>query len=555
MSDDEYRNGFGDEEAPVEKTAEENAAEEAKAEEEFIDTPEDHVDNPLVPDEQKEDDSEDEDRLKGAIGSGNLAVDYPEEKELESNEVNMAEAATEATGATEAIEATEATEPTVAAEAPVAEAPAETATVAVEETPAEPETAPAATTEAVANATTQASTGEPKKKSKAGLIITLVVVALLLIGGAVGFFIWMSINESPEKVLKDSLTKIWTSENVQMSGTLTAENGSNGYEVSFDSAKSDGNLSGSGKIKSNYDGMDVDIDFSASYIKGGNLYVKIEGLEEVVKNLSSNSSTASVMSSYADLLSDILGAVVEKIDGQWYKISAGDLKEMSAAEGVSCMLENLDGAMDKDSMKSVADVYEKHPFITINKDTEVKEEDGVKYISVTVSEDDSEKFIDELKNIDGFKKIAACSEESESDDDYDYFDGDDDEDDVDDEKDEKDGETKMTLGVKSWSHELVSVELEKSGDSAGKLSAKISYDKKDIAAPSDAKSISDLGNEIQESLKSAMTSYVNKLCSQMYASYGQNYVDLCVQSSMKQMVDFDISELFDGFIGGNNDSI
>lgn len=555
MSDDEYRNGFGDEEAPVEKTAEENAAEEAKAEEEFIDTPEDHVDNPLVPDEQKEDDSEDEDRLKGAIGSGNLAVDYPEEKELESNEVNMAEAATEATGATEAIEATEATEPTVAAEAPVAEAPAETATVAVEETPAEPETAPAATTEAVANATTQTSTGEPKKKSKAGLIITLVVVALLLIGGAVGFFIWMSINESPEKVLKDSLTKIWTSENVQMSGTLTAENGSNGYEVSFDSAKSDGNLSGSGKIKSNYDGMDVDIDFSASYIKGGNLYVKIEGLEEVVKNLSSNSSTASVMSSYADLLSDILGAVVEKIDGQWYKISAGDLKEMSAAEGVSCMLENLDGAMDKDSMKSVADVYEKHPFITINKDTEVKEEDGVKYISVTVSEDDSEKFIDELKNIDGFKKIAACSEESESDDDYDYFDGDDDEDDVDDEKDEKDGETKMTLGVKSWSHELVSVELEKSGDSAGKLSAKISYDKKDIAAPSDAKSISDLGNEIQESLKSAMTSYVNKLCSQMYASYGQNYVDLCVQSSMKQMVDFDISELFDGFIGGNNDSI
>lgn len=555
MSDDEYRNGFGDEEAPVEKTAEENAAEEAKAEEEFIDTPEDHVDNPLVPDEQKEDDSEDEDRLKGAIGSGNLAVDYPEEKELESNEVNMAEAAAEATGATEAIEATEVTEPTVAAEAPATEAPAETATVAVEETPAEPETAPVATTEAVANATTQASTGEPKKKSKAGLIITLVVVALLLIGGAVGFFIWMSINESPEKVLKDSLTKIWTSENVQMSGTLTAENGSNGYEVSFDSAKSDGNLSGSGKIKSNYDGMDVDIDFSASYIKGGNLYVKIEGLEEVVKNLSSNSSTASVMSSYADLLSDILGAVVEKIDGQWYKISAGDLKEMSAAEGVSCMLENLDGAMDKDSMKSVADVYEKHPFITINKDTELKEEDGVKYISVTVNEDDSEKFIDELKNIDGFKKISACSEESESDDDYDYFDGDGDEDDVDDEKDEKDGETKMTLGVKSWSHELVSVELEKSGDSAGKLSAKISYDKKDIAAPSDAKSISDLGNEIQESLKSAMTSYVNKLCSQMYASYGQNYVDLCVQSSMKQMVDFDISELFDGFIGSNNDSI
>ena len=88
MSDDEYRNGFGGDAAPAEapaeapveepvKTEEEIAAEEAKAEEDFISTPEDHVENPLVPEEKSEDD-EDVDRLKGAIGSGNLAVDYPE---------------------------------------------------------------------------------------------------------------------------------------------------------------------------------------------------------------------------------------------------------------------------------------------------------------------------------------------------------------------------------------------------------------------------------------------------------------------------------------------
>ena len=53
MSDDEYRNGFGGDAAPAEapaeapveepvKTEEEIAAEEAKAEEDFISTPEDH---------------------------------------------------------------------------------------------------------------------------------------------------------------------------------------------------------------------------------------------------------------------------------------------------------------------------------------------------------------------------------------------------------------------------------------------------------------------------------------------------------------------------------
>jgi ribosomal protein S18 acetylase RimI-like enzyme len=83
MSDDEYRNGFGESDAPAEtpaeepaKTEEEIAAETAKAEEDFISTPEDTIENPLVPEEKTDD--EDEDRLKGAIGSGNLAVDYPE---------------------------------------------------------------------------------------------------------------------------------------------------------------------------------------------------------------------------------------------------------------------------------------------------------------------------------------------------------------------------------------------------------------------------------------------------------------------------------------------
>lgn len=537
MSDDEYRNGFGDDNAPVEKTPEEMAAEEAKAEEEFISTPEDHVENPLVPEEPKEDDSEDEDRLKGAIGSGNLAADYPEEeKELASNEDNMADSivndASSASDSTPEVEnapvQTDTIE-TAVAEPTVEEKPAATTVESVGTT---------TTTESIADMAAQTNTAAPKKKSKAGLIITLIIVALLLIGGVVGFFIWMSIVEAPENALKDSLAKFWTSENVQMSGNFTMDNDGTKYEISFDGAKSEGNIGGSGKIKTKYNGANVDIDFSASYIKGGTLYAKIDGLEKVVKSLNLGSDSSSVMGGYSELLSSILGTVVETIDGQWYKIAASDLKDVSAAEGLSCMLENLDGAVSKDSMQSVADVYKKHPFIAMDKDAEVKEEDGVKYIPVTVNKDDSKKFIDELRKIDGFKKIAACSESESEDDDLDF--------------DEEDSDnTKMTLGVKAWSHELVSAELEKDGDNAGKLSAKMSYDKKEVAAPNDAKSISELGTEIEKSLKTAMTSYVDKLCSQTYASYGQNYVDLCKQSAMNQMGDFDISQMLGGLLGSS----
>ena len=538
MSDDEYRNGFGDENAPVEKTPEEMAAEEAKAEEEFISTPEDHVENPLVPEEPKEDDSEDEDRLKGAIGSGNLAADYPEEeKELASNEDNMTDSIVNDTSSSS--DSTPEVE-----NAPVQTDTIETAVAepAVEENPAATTVESAGTTTvttgSIADMAAQTNTAAPKKKSKAGLIITLVVVALLLIGGVVGFFVWMSIVEAPENALKDSLAKFWTSENVQMSGSFTMDNDGTKYEISFDGAKSEGNIGGSGKIKTKYNGTNIDIDFSASYIKGGTLYAKIDGLEKLTKSLNLGSDSSSVMGGYSELLSSILGAVVESIDGQWYKIAASDLKDVSAAEGLSCMLESLDGAMSKDSMQSVADVYKKYPFVTMDKNAEVKEEDGIKYIPVTVNKDDSKKFIDELRKIDGFKKIAACSESESEDDDLDF--------------DEEDSDnTKMTLGVKAWSHELVSAELEKDGDNAGKLSVKMSYDKKEVAAPNDAKSISELGTEIEKSLKTAMTSYVEKLCSQTYASYGQNYVDLCKQSAMNQMGDFDISQMLGGLLGGS----
>ena len=167
MSDDEYRNGFGESDVPAEtpaeepvKTEEEIAAETAKAEEDFISTPEDTVENPLVPEEKTDD--EDEDRLKGAIGSGNLAVDYPEEA------APAEEPAVEETPAETPVE-----------EAPATEAPAEEAAPAAE-TPVEEVPAAAPVAEATA---TVADYDAPKKKSKAGLIITLVVIFLLLIEG------------------------------------------------------------------------------------------------------------------------------------------------------------------------------------------------------------------------------------------------------------------------------------------------------------------------------------------------------------------------------------
>ena len=527
MSDDEYRNGFGDGAAPVEapaeepvKTAEEIAAEEAKAEEEFISTPEDHVDNPLVPEEKTDD--EDEDRLKGAIGSGNLAVDYPEEK-------SEAPAGETVVPAEEAAPAEEAITP-AAEEAPASEP------VANEEPVVASTAAPVAEATATV-ADIAAAPIEPKKKSKAGLIITLVVIFLLLIGGGVAFFIWMMSNESPENILKDSLAKLWTAENVQMTGTMSSESNGSKYEVSFDGAKSDGNIGGSGKIKAKYNGADIDIDFSASYIKGGEAYFKLEGLNKLTKLFESDdddSSASSLMGNYSTLLSSLLGSIVKKVDGQWYKITAADAKKNESTKSLGCMLEKLDSATDKDTMKKAADAYKKYPFVKVDKDTSVKEEDGVKYLAVIVDKDESKKFAEEVKKIDAYKSIAECSDSGTKT-----------------EKDESVNDTKLTLGIKPWSHELVSVKAS-SEENKTSLDMKIVYDKKDISAPDDAKSIDKLGEDIEDALKSALNAYADKYC-QSFSAYGQTYVDYCKQAMQKQMGSFDPSQLFGNFLGGGSD--
>ncbi len=528
MTDDEYRNGFGDENAPAEteKTEKELADEEAKAEEEFISTPEDTVENPLVPEEPKEvDDSEDEDRLKGAIGSGNLEADYPEEeKELVNNEDNFT------------------SEPAAEAEAPVEETPVEETAA---ETPVEEVvTGPAITTNtpvteanpfAVANPAT--SDGfEPKKKSKAGLIVTLVVLALLLIGGGVGFFVWMSIAESSENILKDALAKVWTVENIQMTGSMELANAGNNYEITFDGAKAGGNLGGSGKIKGSYSGTDFSISFSSSYIKGGEAYVKLDGLKDVLDSLNLDSLGALAGEDTAALLSSMLGAIVKKVDGQWYKITAADIKDYDTNGSMSCMLESIDGAISNDTMKKVADIYKKHPFIEVDKKADVKEEDGVKYITVTVNKDESKKFADEAKEVDSLKKLAKCADSSE-------------------EKDKESKNPKVVLGVKPWSHELVSASIESEGENAGKMNIKMTYDKKDISAPSDAKKLSTLSTDIEKAVQDALEKYIDKAC-QQYAAYGQTMVDYCKQAAMQQMGgSFDMSQLFGGFLGGGSETI
>ncbi|MCQ2570686.1 MAG: hypothetical protein MJ154_00320 [Candidatus Saccharibacteria bacterium] len=479
--------------AAPEKTPEELAAEEAKAEEEFISTPEDTVENPLVEPESVEETVEPEAPiLEGAIGSGNLQSNQKEE------EVASAPVSNELNAASQAVE------------------------------------------NAMAANATSTVAGEPKKKSKKGLVITLIIVFLLLIGGGVAFLIWFLMGNSPENMLKDALSKIWDAENVQATATLDVTNDKGEkINLTLDGVLAGADVSGSGKIKTKQDGKDIEIEFSAAYSKDGAAYFKFTGLKKLVEGLTGSSSSDDEddedgTGAMVAMLSGLLGGVVEKIDGEWYKVTASEAKDMGSDE-ISCVLENMKGVMDPSTKKEIKSIYEKNPFLVVKKDANVEEKDGVKYIKVTVDKEKSKSFADETKNIDSLKKIAACSTSDEKDD----------------EKEEK-SEPVITLGVKSMGHELVSMNVKQDENS---MDVKLTYDKKDASIPSDAKNIDDLKEAIAEGIKDGIGNFAQAMCEAQYGDYGQQFVDLCKSQAMSEMGDIDADTLLKNLNFGGSSSI
>ncbi len=492
---------------------------------------------PVVPEEDKKVDEDDENRLEGTISSGDLDSDFtsmndetkesseeekkedtpeegqepeaPAEEEIPEEQEQKEDEKTEDNNNNEkGEEQMEEENPTPILGSAKSEEPVET--------PVEAEAAPAA----------EAVIPEPKKKSKKGLIITLIIVALVLIGGGVGFAIWAMIYESPEVALRDAFANVWKEDNVKIDGSLAVKSNGSDVKLDIEGARSGKNISGSGTFEVTYGGQEIKVKYSASYIDKGNLYFKLDGLKDLVDSLNLDETMASG-SDFSDILSSILGSVVEKVDGSWYKIEADDIKEYNS--GAGCVLENLGSLFEQDSMDAIANSYKDHSFIELDKDAKVEESDGAKYYTIKINKREGVEFVKNAKSssLESLRKCidADNAKASESDD---------------------NGTTVVKVGVTPWSHKLIGVKVK--GDNSSSLDLKIKYDKVDISEPSGAKSIEQLMEDVQEAISGAMTAIIKQTCEAVYGDYGEAYVQTCIESASESMGEqFDINSLLEQF--------
>lgn len=533
--------------------------EEAKAEEEFISDQEDTLENPLVIDAVSEDDSASnkeqqaekaEDLLPGAIGSGNLEVEIPDEpvnneqtlkEEKMNNDENPFLENGNTSGQSNEGEATPSQDPVdttnndvqqqpVADDTMMGEVSPENATTEVNNSqPAEEPAADTTTSNNVA-ATDNAVASQPvepvvattpdadkttvteaqpaKKKSKKGLIIAI-IVAVVLIGGIIGAIFFINWHESAEKTVSDAIANAWNASQKQMKGTITLTPNSDSSSTStlstnmlksmtieYDATSDNSNALVDTKISMQLD-SDKTVSFgaSAAYISGGELYFKLD-LNDIKSQLKDAIGTSEESEDATDedvtsdetveSIVDMVGSVADKVNGQWYKITTNDITSESYKKSYDCLAETIDAMSKKENKDKIADIYKDNTFISYNKDVKVETKDGVKYYTVKADADTAKKFGEKVADLDFVSKCKDESNVSTSS-----------------KTEESDlSKTTIKLGIKGWSHELTKIEVTSDSDGAKtEASLTISYEKKSVAAPSNSKNVSEFVTDIKSALQ------------------------------------------------------
>ena len=455
--------------------------EEARAEEEFISAPEDTVNNPLVP------------ANSGgvSISSGNfMHEDFTggSEKPI-NNETNIKEEIVENQAQSKSI-----FDKTQAAPAPVASA------------------APAAQpTPAVAPVTGAA----PKKKSKAGLIVTLCVIAVLLIGGGLGVFFWLMSREAPENLVKDSFSKVFESEYVGFTGSSEFEsNGAKG-NIDFDITKAGENL----KLDGTLTISDTKLKINAIQYKS-ETYLKVDGIDDLSISDLSKQSNGLINETTAVMLENIFKYASKAINNTWIKADASIISNFIPSSG-DCSF-GLDTILNADFGKA-KDAYKDNSFIVRDDKADTKEKDGVKYIKVKADKEKMKSFLKALTGKEGGDKCDVKSEDEVA--------------------------SSIVFGVKPWSHELVKIII---NDGKKDNELKVNYDKKEISKPENAKSLMSVASELESAVKKGLSesaeAITKETCQSTYGAYGSAYVDMCIEQSLPTMKSYlenvDLNELF-----------
>lgn len=363
----------------------------------------------------------------------------------------------------------------------------------------------------------QGSAGSKPPRNKRLLLIGIIVGAVVLLGG--GAAAYLSWYQNPEKVVFDSLMNTMKTEKGSVTGSAVIETDEVDVTIAIDAKghtdasalKADVKL----KLKGGqFANQELTISADTVAIKNGDSYFKVSNIQKAM-----DSFVDSMIDAYAEeyrksgmqltpqdiqqmrtMVKQQFQGVVSKIDGQWIKLSADDLKQSNENDSTTCVLEAFEKiAKDESMTRELYDVYTKNRFLVVKESLGTK--DGSFGYLLEINADAAKTFGNDIKNTQFDKELKKCDKDSTTE-----------------ESTSADDDTKETLKngrfelwVDEWSHRATRVvfsgESPDSAKSKGKFSGdfKVDYNSQidEIKAPDNAKSLKEVEADIKSLTGSA----------------------------------------------------
>lgn len=269
----------------------------------------------------------------------------------------------------------------------------------------------------------------PKKKSKTGLIVTIVILLVALICGGVAAALVLMNRNKPDAVAV-AMSKLMSGEapeNVAIDGSIDILLNDKTSPISRVNINLDSdiivgsaiNTSSAVLTMTTQDNQDYSVKFDEVYAANGDLYFKVDGAMAAIEdsgllNLLWGGQATKSNDDAADpatkAYTDAVARAVEIIDGEWLKISTDELAQISSNvmtnSPATCIM-NMVGDLDKNS-NSTIQLYNKYPFI--NSTTEgvmIASKENPVY-RVKINSENFAQFVNAMQNAGLTDNLYSC---------------------------------------------------------------------------------------------------------------------------------------------------
>lgn len=334
-----------------------------------------------------------------------------------------------------------------------------------------------------------APTSKPKKK---GLLIGLIVAAVIIVlcgGSALAYNFWY---QNPDKVVTDGIINAIKAKSIKYTGSAVTT-GDQPVKIEVSGRGDEKSHDLNAKVTFKYEDKAVTLEGALLIDAKGDLYLKVRNIDTLINQYRDAQDNAQ----FKQLIDD----VVSKVNDQWIKVNADDLKSFSETSSKSqkCFTEAVKKIeSDKAVRSELADTYKKHKFIII--DDKLGSQNGSLGYKLHLDSDVAKVFTSDLRNTQFYKAMQDCDKDFKINE-NDLF------------KESKNSdktETSVELWVSRFSHQITKLNIEE--DTPGKGKATIVFEPTfdtgidAITTPEESTTIKQLQSDFEALFQSAIGS-------------------------------------------------